>query len=96
VNEVNSLNFYDLLLWAEKGKTPLQQMTKEQRQTVFSALAILVILGIVMILLVSLSARMVRRYVQHSADLPPINPLARGDDWAKKPMIEVDDGSDDD
>jgi len=88
--------FYDLLLWAEKGQTPLQQMTREQRQAVFSALAIIVLLGIVMILLVSVSARMVRRYVRQSSDSPPrVDPLANGDDWARKPLIQIDDASDD-
>ena len=87
---------YDILLWAEKGKTPLQQMTTQQRQAVFASLAIIVLLGIVMIFLVSLSARMVRRYVRQSPDSTPTpNPLARGDDWATKPMIEVDDLDDD-
>lgn len=94
VSEVGSVNVYDLLLWAEKGKTPLQQMTKEQRQAVFSALAIILLLGVVMIFLVSISARMFRRYVRSSDVLPPTNLLARGDDWAKKPMIEVDDNDD--
>jgi hypothetical protein len=84
--------FYDLVSWAEKGQSPLQQMTTQQRQAVFSALAIIVLLGIVMILLVSVSARMMRRYVRGlSRPHPPNDPLARGDDWAKKPMIEVDD-----
>ncbi len=88
--------FYELLLWAEKGKTPLQQMTTEQRQEVFSALAILVLLGIFMIVLISASARMVRRYVRQIPDRSPkFDPLARGDDWAKKPLIDVDDFSDD-
>ena len=88
--------FYELLLWAEKGKTPLQQMTTEQRQEVFSALAILVLLGIVMIVLVSAGARMMRRYVRQIPDRATnSDPLARGDDWAKKPLIDVDDFSDD-
>jgi len=88
--------FYDLLLWAEKGKTPLQQMTTQQRQAVFAALATIVLLGIVMIVLVSASARMVRRYVRQSSDdSPTSNPLARGDDWANKPLIDIDDFSDD-
>jgi Na+/phosphate symporter len=96
VNEVDPVIFYDLLLWAEKGKTPLQQMTPQQRQVVFAALATIVVLGIVMILLVSASARMVRRYVQQSSDRSPsINPLARDDDWAKKPLIDIDGVSDD-
>jgi len=96
------VNFHHLILWAEKGKTPLQQMTTQQRQAVFSALAIIVLLGIVMIVLISVSARMMRRYVRESSpSLPPSNPLDRGDDWAKKPMIEIDDvterdGSNDD
>lgn len=86
------MNFYDLLLWAEKGKTPLQQMTTQQRQAVFSALAIIVLLGIIMVLLVSASARMMRRYVREPlTSKPTLNPLARGDDWARKPLIEVDD-----
>ena len=87
--------FYDLLMWVEKGKTPLQQMTTQQRQAVFAALAIIVLLGIVMILMVSITARMFRRYVRQSSDPPPTNPLARGDDWASKPLIEADGGSDD-
>lgn len=91
------MSVYDLLLWAEKGKSPLQQMTTQQRQAVFSALAIIVLLGIVMILLVVIGARMVRRYIRQSSDrLPPLNTLARADDWAKKPMIEVDDFRKDD
>ncbi len=89
--------YVDFLLWAEKGKTPLQQMTTQQRQAVFASLAIIILLGIVMIFLVSVSARMVRRYVRQSSNhVPPINPLAQGDDWARKPMIEVDDVNDDD
>ena len=96
MSEVGFVNFYDLLLWAEKGKTPLQQMTTHQRQEVFSALAILVLLGIFMIVLISASARMVRRYVRRIPDRsPPCDPHSRGDDWAKKPLIDIDDVSDD-
>lgn len=89
--------FFDLLVLAEKAKTPLEQMTPQQRQVVFASLAIIVLLGIVMIFLISASARMMRRYVRQSSDrVPTINPLARGDDWARKPMIEIDDVGDDD
>lgn len=96
MSEDGRLILYDLLLWAEKGKTPLQQMTREQRQAVFAALATIVLLGIVMIVLVSVTARMFRRYVRQSSDSTPTpNPLARGDDWASKPMIEADGISDD-
>ena len=95
VSEVDAVTFYELVLWAEKGKSPLQQMTTQQRQAVFSALAIIVLLGIFMILLVSLSARMMRRYVRDSSKPKPLsNPLARADDWANKPMIVVDDVDD--
>ena len=90
------MSFFDLLLWAEKGKTPLQQMTTLQRQEVFSALAVLVLSGIFMIVLISASARMVRRYVRRIPDRsPPFDPNSRGDDWAKKPLIDIDDVSDD-
>jgi hypothetical protein len=96
VSEVNDVSLYDLLLWAEKGKTPLEQMTTEQRQAVFSALAIVVLLGIVLILVISASARMVRRYVRQIPDhKPTFDPLARGDDWARKPLVDIDDVGDD-
>lgn len=86
------MTVYDLLLWAEKGKTPLQQMTREQRQAVFSALAIILMLGVVMIVLVSVTARIFRRYARDSTrPWPTASSLANGDDWANKPMIEVDD-----
>jgi hypothetical protein len=95
VSEVDSVSYYDFLLWAEKGKTPLQQMTTQERQEIFSALVVLVLLGIFMIILVSASARMVRRYVRRIPDRSPSsNPLSRGDDWAKKPLIDVDEFGD--
>ena len=95
MSEAGPLIPNDLLLLAQQAGTPLQQMTAQQRQAVFAALAIIVVLGIVMILLVSISARMMRRYVRQ----PPVRStsaslIERGDDWAKKPMIEVDAGSD--
>ena len=96
MSEVESVSFFDLLLWAEKGKTPLQQMTTHQRQEVFSALAILVLLGIFLIVLISASARIVRRYVRRIPDRsPPFDPQSRGDDWAKKPLIDIEEFRDD-
>ena len=65
-------------------------MSKEAKVGIF------VLLGIVMILLVSVSARMVRRYVPQSSASPPrVDPLAHGDDWARKPLIQIDEASDD-
>ena len=87
------MSLYDLLLWAEKGKTPLEQMTTEQRQAVFSALAIVVLLGILLILVISASARMVRRYVRQIPNHTPT--FDRGDDWARKPLVDIDDVGDD-
>ena len=96
MSEVETVSFFDLLLWAENGKTPLQQMTTHQRQEVFFALAVLVFLGILMIVLVSVSARIVRRYLRRMSDRsPPLDPHSRGDDWAKKPLIDFDDSGDD-
>ena len=97
VSYVDPMLFSELTLaWLEKGKSPLEQMTTEQRQVVFVALGTIVLMGIVMIFLISLSARMVRRYVKQSAGPPAggSGPAIAGDDWARKPLIEVDDPSD--
>ncbi len=85
------MGYYDLILFAENGKSALQQMTTQQRQVVFSSLAIVVLLGVMMILLISLTARTMRRYVRGIAKSSPAeNPLEKGDDWATKRMIELE------
>lgn len=79
----------DWLLWAqsEAAKPAILRMSDPTRAKVLAVLAGLVILGLGMILLAWLGARMTRRYMNRGADTSTItNSSPSVDDWAEKPL----------
>ncbi|MEQ8786843.1 MAG: hypothetical protein RIC55_11115 [Pirellulaceae bacterium] len=76
----------------ERPKSLLQSLDELDRAKVLSALAGLIILGLGMLALVWLGARITRRYMDSATRYrPPRRTDADLDDWARKPLIEPDD-----
>lgn len=80
-----------ILLAQQPARTPLERMDRETRAKVLAALAAMVILGLGMMALVWLGARVTRRYMNQE-------PLPRRgfdpDDWARKPDSPPEDEPD--
>jgi hypothetical protein len=78
-----------ILAYAEKGRTLLERLDPATRARVLAALAALVILGLGMVVLAWLGARMTRRYMRRF-ERPPRQASQRADsqqdDWARKPL----------
>lgn len=77
------------LFWAEEEMTKpaILRMSGETRARVLAVLAGLIILGLGMILLTWLGARMTRRYMNRGAGSGVRSDTApTGDEWAKKPL----------
>jgi hypothetical protein len=73
----------------EPKKSLLQSLDRLDRAKVLSALAGLIILGLGMLALVWLGARITHRYMNSSTRYqPPLRTDADLDDWARKPLVE--------
>ncbi len=79
-----------LLMAADDDKPKLDGAT---RAKVLAALAALMILWVLVIVLISLGARLTRRYMKSPVDdrARTIRPSLDPDDWAKKPIIATPD-----
>lgn len=84
------------LMAADEGKRPLERLDPLSRAKVFAALVGLIILGLAMIALIYLGARMTRRYMHGSSSLPVAGTDdARRDDWAATPLVPSETRPDD-
>ncbi len=85
-----------LLLAEQSQKPPILQMQGATRAKVLAALAALVILGLALMALTWLGARMTRRYMNHGQDTRVAGKTdLHKDAWAKKPLNEHDDTASD-
>jgi hypothetical protein len=76
----------------EPKKSLLQSLEHPDRAKVLSALAGLIILGLGMLVLVWLGARITHRYMNSSSRYqPPPRTDADLDDWARKPLVDSPD-----
>lgn len=86
--------------WAQevqKKKPLIESLDDQTRVKVLAALAGLIILGLAMLLLVWLGARITWRYRDSAARYePPRRTTLDLDDWARKPLVEPQDGGDED
>jgi hypothetical protein len=81
-----------LLSWAEEespARPLIQRLDEPTRAKVLSALAGLIILGLAMLALTWLGARVTRRYMNSATRYrPPRRTDADLDDWARKPLVK--------
>lgn len=84
-NSLASLEW--LVAQAVRPDSPLSRLPPQLRARLLAALAAFVILGLGMMALVWLGARVTRRYMNQEP-LRRRDPVAHADDWAARPLSE--------
>jgi hypothetical protein len=77
------------LLAQETPQTPFQRLDPQTRVKVLAAFAAFVILGIGLVLLAWVGARVTRRYMNQGPSRP-LDMTEVQDDWATKPLVPPD------
>jgi hypothetical protein len=68
---------------------PKKKLDARSRRTLFAALLAITLLGLLLIVLVIMSARMTRRHLRTPLPARPIDPVFT-DDWASKPLTPAE------
>ena len=77
-----------LLFAQQQPQSPLSRLGPRQRAQLFAALAVLITLGVLLMFLTYLGARITRRYM---GSTPRSRRAEQNmDDWARKPIVPID------